>query len=365
LEEQLRKNNTGARPQIAALDKNSPAIAHQLEAENNAAISNSALNRFYLQLDKIHKEIARRVSDPTYDRTAPGGELVYEFRKALIMRGAEEALNHITEVKSTRVVGAGSSANRLLAYQRLWQVAGSMDPEGRRNLVEDIISEEVGQENVDRYLPPLAPEEARVPVDTAIAQFENNFFQDEKPSMVYANQDHFTHMSVHLPPIIETMNAYNEHGQNADLETLMKVFKVSMVAIPHCAQHIEFMSFDKSRAPETKQAIEIIQQASASSDRMRNQITRLMTAMEEGEKAEMARQQEEYTAYVASLEEKLRNSQGGDGEFEIQKQLVDAKAKAIARDIEFQQKLQHREAEFNQNMAFKQMEATNKQVSNL
>jgi hypothetical protein len=363
LEEQLRKNNTGARSQPSILQKAAPEFAQELEAQSSATLSRVALDRFYSQLDKIHREIVRRISDPTYERSDPGGELVYQFHKRLLKRGAKDALLHIDSVKAARVVGAGSPSNRLLSFRRLWDWSGSFDPLGRRNLVEDLIAEEVGHENVDRYLPPALPEEQRAPIDMAIASFENNFFMDQKQSPVLPDQDHFSHISTHLPVLTQMLDGLKERGEEVQLPELIQTFKIMMTALPHCTQHVDQMSFDKARKSETKSAIQILQQISAAADRLRNQVTRQVQAQQEAEQADYARQQQAQQAYVAELEKKVQA--GGPDQAGLQQKLMEAQINAKAKEVEFMQKMQHRQLEFNQKLAFKQAEQAAKGVNAL
>lgn len=362
LQNQLRQNNTGAKPTIPALDKNAPAVAFQLEAENNAAISASALSRFYTQLDKLFSEMFKRATAIDYLKSDPGGELVYEFRKRLKRRRVPtEALTKVTEVKASRSVGAGSAANRLLAYQRLERLQGSFDPEGRRNLIADIVSEEVGFENVDRYLQPLTVTEQRAPIDMKVAEFENTKFELGKPSNVLPNEDHFVHIQIHLPMLTQLISGVEQNGNQMTVEQLAQTYSILMASLPHCAQHVEQMSADRSRRAETKQAIQIVQQLNASSQRLLNQITRLQNAQQEAMQAEMQRQQEQQAAYVADLEKKV--AQGGPDSGKAQAKLIEAQVMTRLKEMEFQQKLSQKEREFNQKLALRDAEAAQKLIA--
>jgi hypothetical protein len=361
LQNQLRQNNLGARPQIPALDKNAPAIAINLEAQSNAAISASALNRFYTQLDKLFSEMFRRVKDPAYMDSDPAGKLVLEFRKRLKKRKVPlDALDYITEIKASRSVGAGSAANRLLAYQRLERLQGAFDPEGKRNLVADIVSEEVGYDNVDRYLQPLTPAEQRAPIDVKIAEFENLKFEMGKPSSILPNQDHFTHINVHMPIMAQALDNLSQLGDTPDVPSLTQVYTLMMAALPHCAEHINIMSEDVARRSETKNAMQVLQQLQAASDRLRNQIVRLQEAQAAQAQAEMQRQQEAQAAYVADLERKV--AEGGPDASAAQAKLIDAQVKNQIREMEFRQRMEQRQLEFNQKMALKDAEAARKLI---
>jgi hypothetical protein len=362
LQAQLRQNNTGAKPTLPAIDRNAPAVAFQMEAQNNAALSASALNRFYSQLDKLFKEMFRRATTDGYLPTDPGGDLVLEFLKRLKRRRVPlEALKYVTEVKSTRSVGAGSAANRLLAYQRLERLQGAFDPEGRRNLVSDILSEEVGFENVDRYMQPVTMTEQRMPIDIKIAEFENTKFELGKTSSVLPNEDHFVHIQTHLPVLAQLVGSVEQGAGQVPVEQLIQIHTILMAGIPHCAQHVEQMSADRSRRDETKQAIQVVQQLSASADRIRNQIVRLQEAQQEAMMAEQQREAQAQAAYVAELEKRVEA--GGPDSAKAQAKLIEAQVMTRLKEMEFQQKLSQREREFNQKLALKDAEAAQRLIA--
>jgi hypothetical protein len=357
LQEQLRKNNTGARPQIPALDKNVPTLHAQLEAQNNASLSSAALDRFYTQLDKLYASMFRRAICKDYLETDPFGKEVAAFRKALAAKGVTQKDLEDTAIKAWRMVGAGSAANRLQAYERLERRMGAFDPEGRRALVYDIVAEEVGPENADRYIQPELLEEQRQPVDVKLADLENYLFKVGEPIEVIPNEDHFSHVARHLPSLLSLMDNLEQLGENAQLEQLIQTYQILMTGLPHISQHINIMAADKARITETKGAIEIAQQLSAASDRLRNQITRLQKAQEAQQQKQMQEEQDKMAAYVRDLEEKA-SQPGGDAK--AQAELMKAQVKSQIMEMEFKQRLAHREAEFNLNKALKDAEVAAK-----
>lgn len=355
LEESLRKNNTGAKPTIPALDRNAPAIAHQLEASNNAALSASSINRFYAQLDKLYTTMWRRATAPGISAEDPGGAEVIEFRKRLKRRGVtEEDIASVTSITAARTVGNGSAANRLQTFNRLTSFAGQMDPEGRRNLTFDIIAEEVGHELAERYIQPTATEEQRAPMDASIADFESKFFDLKMPCPVLPNQDHFTHVATHLPPLTQRMDGLEQQGENADPQQLLDTYQVLMTALPHIAQHANLMAGDRSRQAEVKGLISITTQLSAAADRLRNKIGRLQKAQEEQMQAEQKRAQDAQAAYVAELEKKAQA--GGPDGSKAQALLLQAQVKAQIMESEHRQKMAHRQEEFNLTKSLKDAE---------
>ena len=345
LQGSLQRNNTGARPQVAELEKNAPSMAYQIAAQNNASISASALNRFYRQLDKLFTTMFRRAIDPDYQECDIGGELVKEFRRKLTEQGVtQEILEKVKSVKASRSIGAGSAANRLLALQRVEQRQGSFDPEGRRNLTYDIVAEEVGEDLADRYVEPVLPQEQRQPIDTSIATFESFMFESMKPAPVLPNQDHFSHVSTHLKPLVERMDQLEQAGENVDIQMLIQTHDVLMTALPHIATHTQYMSGDRARMQEVKGLIQITQQLSASGDRLANQITRLQKAEQAAMQAEQERQQQKQAAYIAELEQKAQ--QQGPDQSKAQAALIQAQVRAQIMESEHKQKMRQKEEEF-------------------
>ena len=352
LQDSLRKNNTGAKPQIPALDKNAPAIAHQMEAQNNASLSESALNRFYTQLDKVFWQMYKRAIAKDYSKDDPGGDLIQEFRERLTMKGiTQEVLDSVEEVTARRQVGAGSAANRILALQRLEARQGAFDPEGRRNLTYDIVAEEVGEDVADRYIEPVSTPEQRQPVDVSIAALESIMFESYKQTPVLPNQDHFVHISQHLPPLAQMMDQLEQLGEKAEIQQLIHTHQVLMTALPHISGHTSIIATDMTRQQEVKGIIQLSQQLSAADERLINRITRLQQAEAAAMEAEQQRKQEEFQAYVAELEKKAQ--EGGQDGGKAQAKLIEAQVKARISEAEHQQRMIHKEKEFNQTRALK------------
>lgn len=357
----LRRNNTGARPSLPSLDKNSPDFAQQVEIQNNASLSASALNRHYLQMDKLFTAMFKRAIAKGYSEDDGGGDLVKIFRDRLLRKGiGQDELDSISDVKMTRTVGGGSAANRLLSLQRLERRMGSFDPEGRRNLIYDITAEEVGPDKARRYIEPVPVEQQRQPLDAAIAQLENATMgqpnAQDYPIVVLPNQDHFTHVQTHLPPLVQRMDQLDQLGENAPMEALIQMHGILMVNLPHIASHTNFMAYDISRKDETKGLIKITQELSAEADRLRAQIERQQKAEQAAQEAEMKRQQDAQAAYVAELEAKVQ--QGGPDNSKAQAMLMQAQVKTQIMAAEHAQRIQQKKEMWDVEKAVKDARAT-------
>jgi hypothetical protein len=358
LRDQLNRNNTGAKPTVPAVDKNAPDLSIQLEVQNNASLSASALNRFYLQLDKLYTQMYKRAIANDYVKGDGGYELVKAFREELRAEGVtNEELESVLAVTAVRTVGSGSAANRLMSYQRLNSVAGAFDAEGRKNLVYDIVVEEVGHEHASRYIEPVLPEQERKPIDTKVAELETNGFFRKETCEVLPNEDHFVHAIKHTPRLLQMMDQIEQAGENIEPDALIEAHGILTAALPHCGEHANFMADDKARKAEAKEFIKILSQLSAARDRLQNQITRLQKAAQEQQQAEMERQQQQQAAYVAELEKKA--AEGGPDNSKAQAMLMQAQVKAAIMEQEWKQKMAHKEAEFNLDKAIKDAKAAN------
>jgi hypothetical protein len=347
MQSDLRRNNSGARPQMEPSDSRQPAITQQLAAEDNAALSASALGRFYKSLDKVYEQMFTRAIASDYQAEDPGGPLVKEFRKELSKAGiTQEILDSVYEVKAQRTIGSGSAANRLLTLNRVEAKKGSFDPEGRRNFDFDQLSEELGDNDLAaRYMEPTKAEEQRQPIDVSIATFENFMFKSFQQVPALPNQDHFSHATTHLPPLMQLMDELEQRGEDVDMPYLTNLYQHLTSALPHIAQHTQFMSGDRSRIDEVKGLIQLTQQLGAASERLRNQIMRLQKAEQAAQQAEMQRQQAEQQAYVSKLEQQVQ--QGGAEGGKAQALLIDAQVKAKISEQEHAQRMAHREQMFN------------------
>jgi hypothetical protein len=135
---------------------NEPPTARQVtyEAQNEQTISRSGITWYLEQLDDFYSERFRRAANPNLVDTNPGGRDALAFQEACVKRKVPKvALAHIESVRATRTVGYGSADARLQSMFRLLNMAGMYDEQGRRRILEDITTAEVGRTQMRRYLP--------------------------------------------------------------------------------------------------------------------------------------------------------------------------------------------------------------------
>ena len=226
--------------------------------EEAAKLNVTALNLFYNPWDRFHMEVARRFFRMDYVPTDPGGEAVLEFRERCFLRGVPlEALAamDIRKTRAVRAVGSGSQAKRSVSLQQLNELAGVFDSEGRHNLFRDQVASLVGHEAADRYIP-VRPDQ-RIPVDTKVAQLENEHMLEGKQIDVFPNEIHVIHLDVHVPAIEELFMAV-EQGQMELVDAAVKAMSV----FDHSMKHLENIQQDATLAGRVNEFNSRLQQVS-------------------------------------------------------------------------------------------------------
>ena len=226
--------------------------------EEAAKLNVTALNLFYNPWDRFHMEVARRFFRMDYVPTDPGGEAVLEFRERCFLRGVPlEALAamDIRKTRAVRAVGNGSQAKRSVSLQQLNELAGIFDSEGRHNLFRDQVASLVGHDAADRYIP--ARPDQRIPVDTKVAQLENEHMLEGKQIDVFPNEVHIVHLDVHVPAIEELFMAV-EQGQMELIDAAVKAMSV----FDHSMQHLENIQQDPTLMDRVNEFNSRLQQVS-------------------------------------------------------------------------------------------------------
>jgi hypothetical protein len=315
----------------------------QAQLSQQAVLSVSAMNLFYIPWGRLLKEMVRRVCDPNYRQSDPGGREVFDFRLRLLKRGVPlEALEHIESVKPMRAVGYGSEGMRLMAYDEFLNMSGMFDEAGRRNLVRDRIAARVGYDQADRYAPPPVD---RPTDDQKIAELENASLQAGIPQSVTGIEMHKDHLMIHLT-MMQQLQAMLESG----VIGLPQIVAAGQVSLVHCDAHLQIMSTDEYR----KEEVEFFAQTLAEAQRMFDEhVSALQSQMAEQQKAmedQMAQQSESgmvdpklqmelerHQLKMQMLEEQSRKR--------IEMRERDAEQRLYHRDLQAAQKIRHRSAQ--------------------
>tara|TARA_R110002020_G_scaffold105974_2_gene246955 strand:- start:5717 stop:7960 length:2244 start_codon:yes stop_codon:yes gene_type:complete len=257
---QLVQERAGQYSVSGALGKGDRKSQFEVAAhlEEAAKLNVTALNLFYNPWDRFHIEVARRFFNPEYIPTDSGGDSVMEFRERCFLRGVPlEALAamDLKKTRSVRAVGNGSQAKRAVSLQQLNELAGVFDSEGRHNLFRDQVAALVGHDAADRYIP--ARPDQRIPVDTKVAQLENEHLLEGRPIDVFPNEIHIVHLDIHVPTLEELFLAV-EQGQMELVEAAVKAMSV----FDHSMQHIENIQQDPMVADRVNEFNSRLQQVS-------------------------------------------------------------------------------------------------------
>lgn len=151
-------NNLAQYRQQINRQKGNPPTATQIqyEAQNLSEIGKSPLTWYFEQTDTFWEERYRRVSNFNLTNMMPGGRECLEFQKRCERRGVPRAALRKTEsVRTTRTIGFGSAASRLMTMDRMMARFPLLDEAGKHKLLEDVTAADVGHGNMRRYVPPI------------------------------------------------------------------------------------------------------------------------------------------------------------------------------------------------------------------
>lgn len=236
------QSNTGSYRQRVSEENQEPTLGQaQLNAQQQALLSKGAVNRYYNNLDKFHRETLRRLLDDRISKTTPGGKEALAFRERCIRRSVPAEVltyDHVCKVKAVRSLGYGSPQIRDIATKELVSLLPLMDETSKNNALRARAAAipGVGQSMVDLYFPSLTKK--RQPEDHVWdAIMENNPLRTLGGEVfVAARQNHPTHFQVHFSDVVEHIKQV--HGQaEAPHDLLIHLENAG----PHLKQHLDKM----------------------------------------------------------------------------------------------------------------------------
>jgi hypothetical protein len=245
----------------------------QLEVTNQTTLTRGAYDRDYHHQDDMHREILRRMLDPNISEKDAGGEEAIEMRRKLIEEDQvpEEALKfeHVCSVKAVRNVGYGSPQNQQVVGDKLVQLMGTMDAEGRQNLLRMIGGNMVGQSQVDRFWKKF--EDLGVPNgQEQKAQYENIMFSIPTSKIDPIPEDNpLVHLETHFKDLAARLQQVQAgQGNPVDLITRMDN------AGPHDHQHLEAMKGDPTLKNEYKKYTKVQMTLAKMADQLKKQVAK-------------------------------------------------------------------------------------------
>jgi hypothetical protein len=359
---QLFRERTSSYNTESLINTSVEKSATQVRAElgNIAKMSISALNLFFDPWESLMRQMINRMKRRDYDATESGGQYISELKKRLLMRGSEgygakdrylQAFYALDtdRLRITKPVGAGSEAARMLAYDRLMAIFGSLPDFGKKNLIWDIASETAGYENAARYA--VAPGETETPTwDASLAQVENNVLVQGGQITVLDGQNDLVHAKVHA----EALNPLVTQTQDA-----LEVDPMSIAGVlpginnlnQHMAQHVERMSQDPLLRQESAMFRKMLQQADEILHNGTLKVQKMQAQEMEAQQSAMAQGQ---------AVEATPQGISPDVIAKIEAQRAERQAKLEMDYQSHQQKMIMKQQEANQKLAIRDAEAASK-----
>ena len=348
LKNQIRTNTLSYQGGPSAQDAESMPVKNYASLmQQEMSLTESALDLWYAPWGRLLSEVFARMQDDTLGPEDPGYAEINEMKKRLKEKNVPlEAFYTARDVTPVRAVGSGSKLARLAAFDQAISMGGTTDEEGRYNLVRDRHALVLGQDNIDRYWKPSqAAGVARFNQDQKNAEFENGFMRNFIPGPVSASDNHSLHNATHAGLVQAVMETANEGGE-PNVEALEYKYKFLNTAVPHMAEHNQYLMQDPARINEGKMYAKLIQEGAAAAKRAGDELTALMQAQQQAMQAQQEREMQAEQARVAELEKKVAEAEsGGDnGEaLKLQRELMSHESRMRMKEEEVRQKLRHQE----------------------
>lgn len=242
--------------------QNRDSVNSQLETI--ASGDSGAVDLFYSSWDRTMRKMCERIIKGS--KVAKVDRLTAEFHERIAKQGITQEILDSVDHDSTyayRALGAGSPAARSVAFKRLMEVLPQLDEIGRKRLIYQFVADLVGYQNADYFA--SESEEPRLNAEGSLAGLENILLMQGNPVPVLAYQMHATHVQIHMPPLLQTLDGI-ETGQIDPMQALQGL----QVSLDHLAKHGEQLAQDPTQAPlygQVKEALNNLQQVVTNMDR--------------------------------------------------------------------------------------------------
>lgn len=254
--DQLISSNTGVYRQRLDQPQGNPRTAREVELQyqSSATLSNSAINRFYGNLDRFGAELFRRAkNDP-------------DFKAFCESKGVPpEALENMKFVRAYRNIGNGSMMLRQQAFAQTQPLTLMMNEKGRNNWLTENIAAIAGQDAAVRWNPQPSP--MQLPDDQmAIATGQVADMKIGVPAIVTASQNPVTFASTFLDAGEQSLGSIQHGGNPVDVLAFMTL------DIHAIASHLQRMQGDPSRKPALQQLSKRFEAVSQATNKLQVQV---------------------------------------------------------------------------------------------
>lgn len=244
--------NTGIfRPQQEKPSGNpEPLGTTQLRFAQSSVLTNSAVNRFQIQLDWMFRELYRRATADLSNSDDPGIKAAKEFQKRCRDKGvSDNQLKKPKSIMAFRVIGNGSPGMRqqLTAELANFLPVLGLGQRGLKNFARMIIAARGGQDTVERLMP--MADEADLPSEQdREALQENTSIKVGSQVLVIENDDHAVHLRRHFEAGFGALQATQQGGDLAEAAAFIQG------VLPHIGEHTALLANPEQQKVAVKTA---------------------------------------------------------------------------------------------------------------
>lgn len=266
--EEVMMNNTGTyRQHNESVDKGVEKTARQVveEVSKEARFEKAAIASKYVHLDKLYREIMRRLcnKDVLTDTGVnyPGGEGAREFYKRCLDRGVPREFilewDKWFRVSAFRSIGLGSMGVKYDITNQLLAASAGFDEMGKKNALRDWVAARVGYRNALKYVTPV-DRDTVASNETSIAMLEYNDVEEGSAVVVGTDQSHKIHINVFVQRLLPLLQAVQQRQFSGDPA---RAYQTARLALQHIAEHLQALGQDKRYEGFVKQITQFIQEA--------------------------------------------------------------------------------------------------------
>lgn len=199
-----------------------------------------------------------------------------------ILKGVE-----MFQIRTCRDLILGSEGKSGFLTELLAQLGGSLDEEGRRSAVRDIVSLKLGDRSADRYTSPTNRDQT--PTDSSsFATQENNAMQNLMPAQVGSDQLHWSHIPVHA----QVLQQINEQVQGGQIEDPQKTLSVMEAVSQHIQEHLQFGAQQIGMEDQAKE-VEAMLRGLVNTSKALNLLVSRQEAVQQAEQEKAQRERED------------------------------------------------------------------------
>jgi hypothetical protein len=271
--------NTGVYAQVPEKGPGNPRSASEviLSNQTSATLTNSAVNRFYRDLDRLFSEMYRRtVHAPASARS----ERVKEFLKRCEERRVTlQDLQKQDYVRAQRNSGGGSLIMRQQNRAQMTPLVSMFPPKGQEEWVRDSVADLSTFDTASRYMPSIEAGED-ITHHHQIAALENDSLVHGSP-VIYSPQDnHVIHAQVHLQNATGAIQSLQQGGDPA------QVLAALDMVMPHASMHIVALEGNPARQNEAKLLRQQWNDIAKLTDQLRKNVQKMQEDQQKSQQAQ-------------------------------------------------------------------------------